>query len=429
MLNSKRFIFPSFDFNKFYDGIHVPSGEISWKLLHDVFDKDESLSCSNLKKAYKLSYKSLHPGDNKQSVPLALSIFHPTTSAAIKSYFPDRSDAAEFLNLINIWWTISNSKSQCNTNNRLGNAAVQNDFKPQFMRHLAAWITNWQNMQYANSQKFTLTKQTSLAFIVTLKCTASLLEDLFASGYNYVLTSRLQTDPLELRFSKYRQMSGGRFLVGLREVQISEGILSTISLLKGGINIWNENIRPDNHSENEITALKENLDLIINDIEKSVLDTDSHEVSNLVSGYIAKKFVEKTKCEDCQELLITSCDLENLDERNIFLTELSRGGLLVPSIAFSNFVGKSFAILDTVSPVLQKSSLPERFSAEYTVKNYNNVDIDFLCAKHINDSIHYIYRTISNIFFNNEQKRLCDSVRKDSVKDFKQRQTKRLKVS
>ena len=56
-------------------------------------------------------------------------------------------------------------------------------------------------------------------------------------------------------------MSGGRFLVGLREVQISEGILSTISLLKGGINIWNENIRPDNHSENEITALKENLDI------------------------------------------------------------------------------------------------------------------------------------------------------------------------
>ena len=29
LLNSKRFIFPSFDFNKFYDGIHVPSGEIS----------------------------------------------------------------------------------------------------------------------------------------------------------------------------------------------------------------------------------------------------------------------------------------------------------------------------------------------------------------------------------------------------------------
>ena len=31
---------------------------------HDVYDKDENLP-GNLKKAYKLTYKSLHPGDNK----------------------------------------------------------------------------------------------------------------------------------------------------------------------------------------------------------------------------------------------------------------------------------------------------------------------------------------------------------------------------
>ena len=30
----------------------------------------------------------LHPGNCKQSVPVALAIFHPSTSAAIKNYFP-----------------------------------------------------------------------------------------------------------------------------------------------------------------------------------------------------------------------------------------------------------------------------------------------------------------------------------------------------
>ena len=41
-LNYCCFIFPDFKFNDFklddfYDEIEVPSGEITWKLLHDVY--------------------------------------------------------------------------------------------------------------------------------------------------------------------------------------------------------------------------------------------------------------------------------------------------------------------------------------------------------------------------------------------------------
>ena len=109
LLNAKRFLFPLFLFSEFYDDISVP-GEVSWKLLHDTYDNDQSLQ-GNLRKASKLSYQALHPGDNKQSVPLALAIFDPTSSAAILSYYRERQDAAEFLKLINLWWTISNSNS------------------------------------------------------------------------------------------------------------------------------------------------------------------------------------------------------------------------------------------------------------------------------------------------------------------------------
>ena len=45
----KRFIFPSFNFQGFRDIIDVQSGEISWKIFHDVFEKDETLD-ANLKK-------------------------------------------------------------------------------------------------------------------------------------------------------------------------------------------------------------------------------------------------------------------------------------------------------------------------------------------------------------------------------------------
>ena len=92
-LNSRPFIFAEFHFSDF---ISLPAGKISWKLLYSVFDEDEKLQ-ANLRKANKLTYKVLHPGDNKQSEPLALAIFDPTTAAAIESYFPESNAAAQFL--------------------------------------------------------------------------------------------------------------------------------------------------------------------------------------------------------------------------------------------------------------------------------------------------------------------------------------------
>ena len=63
------------------------AGFISWKDFKDVNEEDTKLK-ANLRKAPKLAYKVLHPGHNKQKVNLALAIFHDTTIAAIKNYFP-----------------------------------------------------------------------------------------------------------------------------------------------------------------------------------------------------------------------------------------------------------------------------------------------------------------------------------------------------
>ena len=69
-----------------------------------------------------------------------------------------------------------------------------------------------------------------------------LIEDLLKEGYEYVLTARFQSDPLERHFSKYRQMNGGNFLVSLREVNNSEKILKLRSLIKEDIDIFEEDI-------------------------------------------------------------------------------------------------------------------------------------------------------------------------------------------
>ena len=44
LLNARLFNFPSFSFHGFEDDIDVPGGRITWKLLHDVYDRDQQLA-------------------------------------------------------------------------------------------------------------------------------------------------------------------------------------------------------------------------------------------------------------------------------------------------------------------------------------------------------------------------------------------------
>ena len=210
LLNNKRFIFPAFTFEKFNDLINGQSGKISWELLHDTYEKGCTLQ-ANLRKAPRLNLKVLHPGNNKESLPLALAIVHETTTAAIESYFPENS--ADFLRLLIIWCIISNSKTQFLPNNPLGNAAIIGDYNPNFLRSFTAWVAKWQNEEIPCFETLTLTKQTSSVLTINFLCHAALIEELLDEGYRYILTSRFQSDPIETRFGQYRQMSGGRFLV------------------------------------------------------------------------------------------------------------------------------------------------------------------------------------------------------------------------
>ena len=100
---------------------------------------------------------------------------------------------------------------------------------------MAHWIEAWQLRKVPNCEEFTLSAQTAAALIRTLNCHASLIEDLLNDGYNFVLTGRFQSEPLERRFGQYRQMSGGKFLVGLKDVTISEKIIKIKIIVKESI--------------------------------------------------------------------------------------------------------------------------------------------------------------------------------------------------
>ena len=119
---------------------------------------------------------------------------------------------------------------------------------------------------------------------VTLRSQALLVDELLNDSYDFVVTAQLQSDPIELRFSQYRQMSGGRFLVSLRE--------ACRSLIKKDTNLWKEDLQPESNKDEKYEMIDEILRDRIEDTSESVLDDDSSEVATNVSGYIAKKLLK-----------------------------------------------------------------------------------------------------------------------------------------
>ena len=140
---------------------------------YNLYDKDVALQ-ENVRKASKLTYSALHPGNNKQNVPLPLAIFDETTNAAFKSFFLVRKNVANFLTLINPWWTVVNVRAQF-TLNVLANVPVQVDGKADFLFFFANWLEKWTR---TSGNTFSFSKQTNDALVRTLHAQSCLITDL-----------------------------------------------------------------------------------------------------------------------------------------------------------------------------------------------------------------------------------------------------------
>ena len=78
-------------------------------------------------------------------------------------------------------------------------------------------------------------------------------------------------------------MSGGRFLVSLLEVSNSERILRLRSIIKEGINFWEEDIKKDIDIES-MSLIDAELSNITTEILEAELNDDSKEVAVTIGG-------------------------------------------------------------------------------------------------------------------------------------------------
>ena len=131
----------------------------------------------------------------------------------------------------------------------------------------------------------------------TLCAHAVLIEDLLNKTYQYVITARLQSDPVEEVFPSTDEWMAVGFLSILQEVRISEKILQYYSLLKENINFWEE----DRTYQNQecVSVTEDTFGTRRQEIMERVVDENSVEVTN---WYVAKKFIKRSRCKSCKDI-------------------------------------------------------------------------------------------------------------------------------
>lgn len=194
---------------------------LSLKKLHEVENN------SILTYAYGLTFKCLSPSNlERQNVKLVLKVFnkfvvnsllHLGSQYNLKHY----KDTSHFISILCKWWDIMNVKTPFKGLHK-SNVSMQpfvvdeSDEKYKFLNKFLDWLERWDTISCSTGRftKETVSalKQTTYGIIEICRyCTQEL-------NMSYILPGKMQTDPLEERFGKYRQLAGAQYHISIRQL-------------------------------------------------------------------------------------------------------------------------------------------------------------------------------------------------------------------
>ena len=201
-------------------------------------------------------------------------------------------------------------------------------------------------------------------------------------------------------------MSWGNILVSLREVLSSKKTLVCRSLLKQKVNFWQEDLMKDSPKPKKFMEALICQDC---DVDSLTLSPESIEVA-----YV-KKLKKRLACPACNSSIIG-----DLADSPYFL-HLSRVGLSCLYSSFSEFICKGFALLDFLDSFIYHQTFISIRKGSLCMLSYYLADFQFFCDLHLSHGKEATLKMIVNIFYNNKQKAVNDSVLKDSITTFKRR--------
>ena len=258
---------------------------------------------------------------------------------------------------------------------------------------------------------------------------------------SYVLLGKFQTDNVEARFGQYRMMCGTNYLVTVKEVLQSEKKLKVNSLLKlysrakGVVKEFLEEF------SDPCKEKCDNLFLTTFPYAKITTKVSDDALSSLLytSGYVARKAMSHTDCNECKDLFgnkHNTMDLQVDPEHLIYTEILDRGGLIYPSNLLFKVLQVAYNIFSLcVASDLEGSFLRvtnQRYTLIGVIEQHLSNNDDFIGIYYTCDECGVTYFTrllralmcFSNICLNNYSKNMSDST--SSSKKQSQKKTVKL---
>ncbi|TRY80306.1 hypothetical protein TCAL_15477, partial [Tigriopus californicus] len=166
---------------------------------------------------------------------------------------------------------------------------------------------------------------------------------------SYVLPGKINSDPLERRFSWYRQLSGGNFFLSVRQFLEAEKKIRVESLVKySGLDLVDVQCALQTDATNG-EEIKESVRILLAALPaEPISSTDFKEQEGIifyVAGFISRCLLKVKKCEDFYELVIQSQGPPSIQFEDVFdnclsdfklaskefTDQVNRGGLMTPS--------------------------------------------------------------------------------------------------
>ena len=345
-LNRRTFICPNFR------GIEMKP---NFEHLITIYQNELN---SGVKMAHKLNDTVLNPRPIERSkVNLADACFHDSTIATLQYYSNEDADftlTANFLLIIRRFWNLANAKNvDMSKRKRNPSMSVVHDTSSNqlsFLLDFLNWICEWERISKKNkcgglsSETFFCLRQTALAL---RGITFYLLEEKYL---DYVCMGKLSSDPIERRFGRYRQMSGGNYFVSVKQILEGEKCIRLQSLARlSSFDFHNVDGMLNDPKENAYQISRDVSSLLNKtshlNMENIFIKEGQENIIFYIAGYIARQLIKKTTCESCARLYIKSkneikirfssdisiSEREKWSKRSIFFDLLNRGGLCGPS--------------------------------------------------------------------------------------------------
>jgi hypothetical protein len=223
--------------------------------------------------------------------------------------------------------------------------------KTTFLRGFVDWLTTWQ--ECSQGKKTGLSRETFLCSKLSSAALAGLAEYLITEGnFEYFLPGKAQSDKIEHRFGKSRQMFGGNLYGSVRQFLESDRTLRIKNLAKLNLSmakikdIFSDSVQDQTKREEEISEeIFTSLDSGETIELSPFIPDETVNILFYIAGFFSRSMCRRCKCPACKELLspsdsfdsfvaVNDSDANENTENQIvsdYFTQVNRGSLTVPS--------------------------------------------------------------------------------------------------